>query len=69
MTKELISGLSRRQFLHSVALGGIAAGVAPTLIPAGVLAAPGRPGANDRIGIAVIGPGRQGGGLLGSVGK
>ena len=29
----------------------------------------GRPGANDRIGIAVIGPGRQGGGLLGSAGR
>src|ERR1039458_9679889 len=69
MTEELRKGLSRRQFLRSVALGGIAAGVVPTLIPAGVLAAPGRPGANDRIGIAVIGPGRQGSGLLGSAGK
>jgi predicted dehydrogenase len=69
MTEELKKGLSRRQFLRSVALSGIAAGIAPTLIPSGVLAAPGRPGANDRIGIAVIGPGRQGGGLLGSAGK
>src|ERR1035441_6699788 len=69
MTEESRKGLSRRQFLRSAALSGIAAGVAPTLIPSGVLAAPGRSGANDRIGIAVIDPGRQGGGLLGSAGK
>jgi len=39
-----------------------AAGVAaPYLIPSGVLAADGRPGPNDQIGIAGIGVGRQGG--------
>ena len=41
----------------------------PYVIPSGVLAAPGRPGANDRIGIAGIGVGRQGGGLIGQAGR
>jgi predicted dehydrogenase len=41
-----------------------AAGAAPYLIPSGVLAAAGAPGANDRIGIAGIGIGRQGSGVL-----
>lgn len=56
--------LSRRQFLHrSAALA--ASGVAlPYLIPSGVLAADDRPGPNDRIGIAGIGIGRQGSGVL-----
>lgn len=36
----------------------------PTLVPSGVLAAPGRPGANDRIGIGFIGIGRQASDLL-----
>ena len=51
---------SRRKFLqHGAAL--VAAGAAaPYFVPSGVLAAPGRPGANDRIGIAGIGIGRQG---------
>ncbi len=52
--------ISRRQFLHRSA----AAVAVPLVIPAGVLAAPGRPGANDRIGIAGIGIGRQGSGDL-----
>ena len=43
-----------------------AAGVAvPTLIPRGVLAEPGRPGANDRIGVAYIGCGRRANQLMG----
>ncbi len=36
----------------------------PTLIPASALAAPGVPGANDRLGVGVIGMGRQAGDLL-----
>jgi predicted dehydrogenase len=52
--------LSRRQFLNRSA----AAAAVPLLIPSGVLAAPGRPGANDRIGIAGVGIGRQGSGDL-----
>jgi len=42
---------------------------APYLIPSGVLARDGKPGVNDRIGIAVIGPGHQGSGLLGAAGN
>lgn len=56
--------LSRRQFLHrgvSLAAGGVAA---PYVVPSGVLAAGGRPGPNDQIGVAGIGIGRQGSGVL-----
>ena len=38
---------------------------APMILPSGLLAAPGRPGPNDRIGVAVIGPGRMGSTLMG----
>jgi predicted dehydrogenase len=50
--------ISRRQFLHRAAAAATAIAV-PTFIPAHVLAAPGRPGANDRIGIGYIGAGRR----------
>jgi len=49
--------LSRRELLTATAAGA----VAPYLIPSGLLAAEGRPGPNDRIGVAGIGVGRQGG--------
>jgi predicted dehydrogenase len=52
---------TRRHFLQTAAAAGVAV---PYLIPAGLLAAPGRPGPNDRIGIAGIGIGRQGSGDL-----
>ncbi len=39
----------------------------PQILPSGVLAAAGRPGANDRIGIGFIGIGRQASGLLGGL--
>jgi predicted dehydrogenase len=52
---------SRRDFLRTAAATAAAA-ASPYLIPRGVLAAEGRPGANDRIGIAGIGVGRQGSG-------
>ncbi len=52
--------VSRRRFLQTVAAGA----AAPYVIPAGVLAADGKPGANDRIGIAGIGVGRQGSGIF-----
>jgi predicted dehydrogenase len=55
--------VSRRQFLRRSAALTAAAAV-PCFIPSGVLAAPGKPGANDRIGIAGIGIGRQGSGVL-----
>jgi predicted dehydrogenase len=51
---------SRREFLRRAAAGF----ALPCWIPSGVLAAPGRPGANDRIGIGGIGIGRQGAGVL-----
>ncbi len=56
--------VSRRDFLKSAAAVGAAA-AAPTLIPSGVLSAPGRPGSNDRVGVACIGVGRQGATVLG----
>ncbi len=60
------SSCSRRDFLRRSALAAAAGLAAPTLIPSGVLAANGQPGANDRIGVGFIGIGRQAGGLLGS---
>lgn len=45
--------MKRRDFLNS--LSGMCA--APALIPRSVFAAPGRPGANDRIRVGLIGPG------------
>ena len=55
---------SRREFLHRTVLSGAASFAVPHLIPGGVLAAAGKPGANDRIGIGGIGIGRQGSGVL-----
>jgi predicted dehydrogenase len=52
---------SRRDFLRGAAAAGLAV---PYFIPPGVLAAADRPGANDKIGIAGIGIGRQGSGDL-----
>ena len=52
---------SRRQFLRRTAAAS-AVVASPYVIPSGVLAAPGETGPNDRIGIAGIGVGRQGGG-------
>lgn len=57
--------LSRRAFLRQTSLAAAAGVLAPNLIPSGVLAANGVPGANDRIGIGFIGIGRQASGLLG----
>jgi predicted dehydrogenase len=59
---------SRREFLHRTVITGAASVAVPYLIPGGVLAAAGKPGANERIGIAGIGIGRQGtGDLLGAL--
>jgi len=55
---------NRRSFLRSSALMGAAGMALPVLIPSGVLAADGQPGANERIGIGLIGIGRQASGLL-----
>jgi len=53
--------LNRRQFISRAAAAGAATVAAPYIIPSGVLA---KPGANDKIAIAGIGTGRQGGGLI-----
>jgi predicted dehydrogenase len=54
-TKKSWKTTRRRFFTQSACVVA-----APYLIPAGVLAAPDRPGPNDRIGIGAIGVGRQG---------
>jgi predicted dehydrogenase len=57
--------VSRRGFLTQstrLALAGVAA---PCIIPSGVLASAGEPGANDRIGIGFIGVGRRAQQLMG----
>lgn len=61
MSEKLIKDgrLSRRSFLNKTTLAGAAITV-PTLIPRHVLAAPGRPGANDRIITGHIGVGGMG---------
>ncbi len=53
------SSISRRHFLKSASLV-TAAVAAPTIIPRSALAQGETPGANDRIGVAGIGVGRQG---------
>jgi len=59
--------LSRRGFLKGAAgVLGAAAG-APYVLTSGALGAPGRPGANDRLGLGFIGIGNQGGGHLGGL--
>jgi predicted dehydrogenase len=55
---------TRRGFLRRAAALGGGMAAAPLLIPRSVLAAAGRPGANDQIGLGGIGIGRQGSGVL-----
>jgi len=50
---------SRRRFLKRTAVLAAGGAAAPFVIPSGILAAPGKAGANDRIGIAYIGTGRR----------
>jgi predicted dehydrogenase len=52
---------TRRRFLRQAAAAATGSLALPYVIPSGVLAAPGQPGANDRIGLGFIGIGRQGG--------
>jgi predicted dehydrogenase len=56
--------LSRRNFLRHGAAGVAGGLMLPTFVPSGVLAAAGRPGANDRVSVGFIGVGRQGGDLF-----
>jgi len=55
---------SRRQFLARGASAAAAGLAAPYFIPRGVLAAPGKPGANQRVTIGVIGVGGRAGLLI-----
>ena len=52
--------ISRRSFMHRIAATGAAGAAVPYFVPAGVLAGPGRPGANDKIGVGLIGCGGMG---------
>lgn len=56
--------VTRRQFLRRSALAASSAAVLPQILPRGVLAADGQPGANDRIGVGFIAIGRQASALL-----
>ncbi len=56
--------VSRRQFLRRSAHVAAAGFAVPVFVPSGVLAYQGNPGANDRIGVAAIGVGRQGRALV-----
>ena len=51
--------VTRRRFLKRSLTAASAVAAAPYLVPSGVLAAAGRPGANDRIGVGYIGVGRR----------
>jgi len=55
---------ARRAFLRRTAAAAAGAVAAPLFIPSSALAAPGRPGANDRINVGYIGAGRRAGQLL-----
>jgi predicted dehydrogenase len=55
-----MSRLSRRQLLTYGAVGVAGAVAVPYVIPSGVVAAVGKPGANERLTIGVIGMGRRG---------
>ncbi len=61
--------LTRRQLLRKGATTAAAGFAAPYFVPSHVLAAPGRPGANDKIGLGFIAVGRRAGGLRGMVTK
>ena len=52
-----MNGLSRRQLLKYGVAGAAGAMAAPYLVPSGVLAADGKPGANERITVGAIGVG------------
>ncbi len=53
-------GVSRRRFLDGALRAGAAGLAAPYVLPSGVLAAPGKAGATDRIGVGYIGLGGRG---------
>lgn len=58
------SKIARRSFLKQGLAGTLAGVAAPMILPSGVLAANGNPGANDRIVIGGIGVGAMGRGII-----
>ena len=58
------NSVTRRFFLKQALRAGTTGCVATHVIPSGVLAAPGRAGANDRIGVGYIGLGARGNHIL-----
>ena len=54
-----VKQLSRREFLAQGTMVAAAGLAVPYLIPRGVLAAPGKPGANERVTVGVIGTGHR----------
>ena len=58
------ASVSRRRFLARAFTAGAAGLAAPLVVRSGVLAAPGRPGAGDRIGVGTIGLGARGNQIL-----
>jgi predicted dehydrogenase len=64
MEKRSGEDRSRRQLLKQTSLGVAAVAAFPAIIPRSALAAPGRPGANDRIRVGVIGVGGRSGLLI-----
>ena len=54
-----LNSLSRRVFMRRSIASATGVAVVSNLVPSSVLAAPGRPGANDRIGIGYIACGRR----------
>ncbi len=56
---------TRRRFLRQLTTVAAGAVAVPYLIPSSVLAAPDKPGANDRIGVGYIGAGRRANQLMG----
>jgi len=60
---SLASKHSRRDFLKSLSVVAATVVATPQIVPRSVLAQGDSPGANDRIGVAGIGVGRQGGGV------
>ncbi len=53
-------GVNRRRFISTAATGVLA----PYVIPSHVLASPGKPGANDRVRLGVIGTGNRAAALV-----
>jgi predicted dehydrogenase len=59
-----MNGLSRRQLLKYGLTGTAGAMAVPYVVPSGVLAADGRPGANERVTLGIIGLGGRAGQLI-----